>query len=195
MEGRWGDQCCRLNFPGSRLGRECGKQGPRGPGVRGCFCILKRERSEYVTRLRREPVGSRGRMERRQQWSQSWRGGAWGPGTILVDQPTGTAFFSALHAMDLAACVIELTLLNALYGHLAAWEQLTHEQFPLHLLLAEPRWSKAENKDPATPGLGLLCPELPVGARASHWAPRGGSGSLPCESPGSSGDEVGGFPF
>ena len=66
----------------------------RGPGVRGSFCIWKRERSEYVTRLRREPVGSRGRMERRQQWSQAWRDGARGPGTILVDQPTGPAFFS-----------------------------------------------------------------------------------------------------
>ena len=28
----------------------------------------------------------------------------------------------------------------------------------------------AENKGPATPGLGLLCPELLVGARVSHWA-------------------------
>lgn len=54
---------------------------------------------------------------------------------------------------------------------------------------------RAENEGPATPGLGLLCPGLPVGARTSHWALHGWPGSLPCESPGSSGDEVRGFPF
>lgn len=54
---------------------------------------------------------------------------------------------------------------------------------------------RAENKDPAPPGLGLLSPELPVGVKASHWALHGWSGSLSCESLGCSGDEVGGFPF
>lgn len=53
--------------------------------------------------------------------------------------------------MDLEACVIELTLLDALYGHLAAREQLTCEQFPLHLLLAEPHWSDGRKQGPRNP--------------------------------------------
>ena len=64
MEGRWGGQAVDLT---SQVPDWEGSAGNRrgAPGVRGSYCILKRERSEYVTRLRREPVGSRGRMERR----------------------------------------------------------------------------------------------------------------------------------
>lgn len=52
-----GDQQCRLDFPGSRLGREDGKQEARGPGVTRSFCILKRGELECVSRLR-EPWGA-----------------------------------------------------------------------------------------------------------------------------------------
>ena len=151
MEGRWGEQAIDLTSQVPDWEGNAGNRSRGAPGVRGRYCILKRERSEYVTRLRREPVGSQGRMERRQQWSQSWWGGAWGPGTILWTSPQVQPSSLALRAMDLAACVIELTLLNALYGHLAAWEQLTHEQFPLHLLLAEPRWSEGRKQGPCNP--------------------------------------------
>ena len=79
-EERWGDQQCRLDFPGSRLGRKGRKQEPRGPRVSGSFCILKRERPEYVSRLR---------GERQQGAEEGWSGdgngaspGGAGPGAL-----------------------------------------------------------------------------------------------------------------
>lgn len=109
--------------------------GNRGQGAPGSEKLLYLEEGKIRegNRLRREPVGSRGKDGR--GYSNGAKPGGVGPGapsTILVDQPIGHSLsLFALRAMDLAACVIELTLLNALYGHLAAWEQLTHEQFGL----------------------------------------------------------------
>lgn len=78
-------------------------------------------------------------MERTYQCSQFWQGRDWGAGTILCGPAHrhGLLFLLSV-AMGLAACTVGWTLVNALYGHLAAWEQLIHKQFPLHLVLAEP---------------------------------------------------------
>lgn len=75
-------------------------------------------------------------MERRYQRSQARDRGA---GTILCGPALkhGLLFLLSV-AMGLVACTVGWTFLNALYGHLAAWEQLIHERFPFHLILAEP---------------------------------------------------------
>lgn len=94
-----------------------------------------------------------------------------GAGPVLAPSWAGQLWASV--AMGLAACAVGSTLLNALYGHLAAWEQLPREQFPSHLLPAEAYWSvggKIRVPGPVVAlGLGLPCPEL-VDARSSHWA-------------------------
>ena len=92
---------------------------------------------------------------------QGWRGdgngagpGGAGPGALAPSWSASSQAWPSplvLRCHGLEACVVELTLLNALYGHLDAWEQLTHEQFPSHLLLAEPHWNDGSKQGPCSP--------------------------------------------